>query len=74
MPMPQENKGRYEYYIKLKDYKIPCKVNDVIAIYATAKDSNGFSYKCNLEAWTIKENGDIDPAPDLFEYGKVDIY
>ena len=31
-------------------------------------------YKCNLEAWTIKENGDIDPAPDLFEYGKVDIY
>lgn len=74
MPMPQENKGRYEYYIKLKDYKIPCKVNDIITIYATAKDSNGFNYKCNLEGWTIKENGDIDPAPDLFEYGKVDIY
>ena len=74
MPMPQDRKGRYQYYIKLKDYKILCKANDLIAIYTTAKDSNGFSYKCNLEAWTIKENGDIDPAPDLFEYGKVDIY
>lgn len=74
MPMPQESKGRYQYYIKLKDYKIHCKTDDIIAIYATAKDSNGFSYKCNLEAWTIKENGDIDSAPDLFEYGKVDIH
>ena len=74
MPMPKDRKGRYQYYIQLKDYKIPCKANDVIAIYATAKDSNGFSYKCNLEAWTIKENGELHPAPDLFEYGKVDIY
>ncbi len=75
IPMPRSQKGRYQYLTKMEDYRIPSMPGDNIILYAMVKDDNGFNYKCNLEAWTIKDNGDIKSAWDLFDFRKVvDIY
>ena len=75
IPMSRDQIGRYQYHAKLEDYKIPSVPGDNIILYAMVKDDNDFNYKCNLDAWTIKDNGDIKSAWDLFEFGRmVDIY
>lgn len=73
--VPKEQKGNYQYYISLKEYKIPCKIGDDIYFYITAEDNNGFNYKASMEAWTIGEYGEVNYNPDLINYeNMVDIY
>lgn len=74
MPMPRGEGGGYRHYINLTNYKIPCKANDNIIIYATAKDDKGFNYKCYMIGWTINSEGALDHSQDRYHFGEVEIY
>ncbi|MEW9123484.1 MAG: hypothetical protein AB2421_12315 [Thermotaleaceae bacterium] len=64
--------GMERYTIQLKAYEIPCKTNDTVEIFITAKDDRGFSYRASVAGWTIGENG-IDHTSRFFDYGKIEI-
>ncbi len=75
VPMPKESKGAYDYYLSLKEYKIPSKIGDTIYAYITAGDERGFNYKISLESWAIGPDGNINYNPDVFNPGNlVEIY
>lgn len=73
MPMIKEEKGFPfdRYHIQLKNYIIPCKEDDDVKIYITAKDDRDFNYKCHLERWGIDSRG---MYPNEHGFGEIEVY
>lgn len=62
------------YYIKLKNYEVPCNKGETLKFYITAKDNKGFNYKCLVEAWQLGEDGYSNHYDFDMDLGVMKIY
>lgn len=69
-----KNIHRDRYYIQLENYEIPCNKGEALKFYITAKDNNGFNYKCLVEVWKIGEDGYLNDYDFDIDRGVMRIY